>query len=239
MNNVLVIQPLHSRQRLLDAVHATGRVVIEHSFITIEPVKTKIVDLTHCDAVIWVSKNAVSRAHAQGINLNPRARMYAVGPGTARLAAELFNQPCQCPVTEHASESLLNLPELIELNSQRWAILKGKGGRELLANSLVARGASFENVVLYQRLKKPLKDPELVQRWISEVDTIVVTSAEQLSYFLSELPRDAATWLKHCWWVVPSQRLAQLIPFAEPDSITITQSASESAMIDALTNSGT
>ncbi|MGM0526501.1 MAG: uroporphyrinogen-III synthase [Pseudomonadota bacterium] len=239
MSSVLVIQPLRSRRRLLDTLHAAGRPVIEHSFITIEPIDTGALDLTHCDAVIWVSKNAVLQAHTQRVTLNPRGRMYAVGPGTARLAAELFNLPCQCPVTEHASESLLNLPELIELNGQRWAILKGKGGRELLANSLVARGASLENVVLYQRVKKPLKDPELVQRWISQIDTIVVTSAEQLSYFLSELPKEAATWLQRCHWVVPSQRLAQLIPFAKPESITITQSASENAMINALTNSGT
>lgn len=239
MTSVLLIQPDNSRQRLVAALKTAGFQVFQHSFIQIEPVTADSTTLSDCDAVIWISKNAVDYAHQSGFKLPKRVAMYAVGPSTAAYAAKLFAQPCQCPTHRHDSEMLLSLSELQSVQGQQWSIIKGLGGRQLLADTLRARGALLNPVAVYQRQKKPLKTMKLINLWASSVDTIVVSSAEQLSYFLAELPQQAKTWLKSCHWVTPSERLSQLIPAAAADQITITQSASENAMIKALINNGT
>ena len=238
MSKLLLLQPADSRPRLLATLTEAGIAFCQHSFIDIEPVPDIVADLSDADAVIWVSKNAVYFANQARVLLPEDVRMYAVGPGTAKRACIAFNRPCQCPATVHSSESLLHFSELQQLTGQHWYIVKGVGGRELLADSLRARGASVTSLIVYERRKKPLNNPGIVQDWMQHVDKIAVSSAEQLSYFLSELPQQAETWLRHCHWIVPSARLAALIPFATNNTITITQSASENAMIRALTDHG-
>lgn len=236
MANLLLIQPDSGRQRLLAALQASGRDYYQHSFIDVQPIATQAVELDSYQGVIWVSKNAVRYAQQAGYRVLGNRAMYAVGPGTARAAANAFKLPCQCPTMEHASEPLLAFTELADCPSQRWAIIKGVGGRELLADTLTARGAQVDTFAVYQRIKRPLTEPQQIDVWRHNVSTIAVTSAEQLSYFLSELPANYHRWLASCHWVVPSERLSQLIPFANSHNITITQSASENAMINALTS---
>ncbi|WP_404400764.1 uroporphyrinogen-III synthase [Idiomarina seosinensis] len=239
MTSVLLLQPDNSRQRLVAALKNAGINVFQHSFIQIIPITATPDSLDGYDAVIWISKNAVDYAYQHGLKLTRPTAMYAVGPATAAHAAKMFGQPCQCPVQQHDSEKLLSLPDLQSLQGQRWAIVKGVGGRELLADTLRARGALLSLVTVYKREKKPLSSPHRLNEWVADVDTIVVTSAEQLSYFLAELPLQARSWIQSCHWVTPSERLSQLIPAAAADQITITQSASENAMIKALLNKGT
>ena len=238
MNNLLLVQPEGSRPRLIKALTANGTAVHEHSFIQIEPLSGDLSPLESADVVVWVSKNAVSFAKSLTLKLPPTVRMYSVGPGTAKLACQQFSYPTQCPLNVHSSEGLLALPELQQLDNQHWCIIKGYGGRELLANSLAQRGAQVSKVNVYQRKKKPLIDAQTMQNWITSVDSIVVTSAEQLAIFLSQVPSTATTWLAQCHWFLPSKRLATLISFVDPSNVTITQSASETTMIETLINHG-
>ena len=238
MNKLLLIQPQKSRPKLSAALKQANVSYTEHSFISVTEVAAPHTDLSAADAVVWISKNAVLYAKSQQLKLPRNVPMYAVGPATARLASEQFGKPCECPTQVHSSEALLKLPELQDLHQQCWYIVKGAGGRTLLADTLTARGAQVNDVVVYQRTKKPLKDATIVQDWKQHVDTIAITSAEQLAFFLSELSDDALPWLARCRWIVPSERLAGLLPFSAEGNITITQSASENAMISALINNG-
>ena len=238
MNKLLLIQPSGSRPRLLQRLQAADVPYFEQSFIDIQAVRPALTHLTTTDAVIWISKNAVKFALEAGLKLPRQVAMYAVGPATAQYACQQFKRPCQCPTFEHSSEGLLKLPQLTDVEAQQWCLIKGKGGRELLADSLVARGASVRSLEVYQRVKKPLSDAGVVQDWMQQVNRIMVSSAEQLAYFLSELPPHADAWLRTCHWIVPSERLSQLIPFVQDDAVTVTQSASENAMINALLEDG-
>ena len=55
------------------------------------------------------------------------------------------------PPLRFDSEALLELPQLTDVNGRRVIIFRGDGGRELLGETLAARGASVEYVSCYRR----------------------------------------------------------------------------------------
>lgn len=236
MAKTLLIQPEGSRPRLLEAVKATGRGVIERSFIEIEAVACQPVSLEPFAGIIWISKNAVKLAKRAGFSLSPNNKMYAVGPATAELACDEFKATCQCPTARHDSEALLSFEELTNCSGQAWAIMKGQGGRKKLSETLTERGARVTSFEVYQRTPRPPLPSGEIQQWCTQVDTIVVTSAEQLRCFWDSIPTSDYTWLLQCHWVVPSERIALLLRQNNCHTITITQSASENAMMEVLTS---
>lgn len=213
-----------------------------HSFMRIVPLpvnKTDVARVTHqqWDGVVIVSKNAAYYAAQAGF-IDVPSRYYTVGPGSAAYTAKQLNVAVNCPTFVHQSEGVLGFSELQQLEQQKWLIIRGEGGREVLANALRSRGASVDYWELYRREQCTLNDPEQLDKWINTVTTIVVTSAEQLSYFLSSMPRSAEPWLRDCHWLVPSHRLKGLIPFGQSDTITVTDSATDTILMDALLSDG-
>ncbi|EKE80600.1 uroporphyrinogen-III synthase [Idiomarina xiamenensis] len=189
----------------------------------------------HWHGIIFVSRNAVDYACQWWPQDWPATQYFAVGPGTACYAAKAIQQPVSCPWQQHNSETLLTLPELKWVNQQQWLIVRGLGGRELIADTLRARGAEVHYWQVYQRRQKTVDGAQLLQAWQNSITQIVVTSAEQLGYFLASLPQHALSWLQRCHWIVPGERIAGLIPFSSGDRITMTGSATDSAIIQALT----
>lgn len=239
---VLLLRPGKTPDAFTRRLQEAGKECFVHSFIEIEPLpvnKKQLTDLKqrHWDGIVVVSKNAAHYAAEAGFTGVP-SKYYAVGPGTASFAAKHLNTPVSCPTFVHQSEGLLELSELQKLEQQNWLIIRGKGGRELLADALRARGASVDYWEVYRRKQLTLNDPERVQQWIKSVGTIVVTSAEQLGYFLSSLPNSAKTWLDNCQWIVPSHRLKGLIPFGQSDNIKVTGSAADAILMNALIADG-
>jgi uroporphyrinogen-III synthase len=96
------------------------------------------------------------------------------------------------------------LPELQHVAGWRVAIFRGDGGRELLGDTLGARGASVEYVTCYRRSRALPQSPLPV----AGIDAISVTSSEALRY-LWELPDAAAHGqLTAIPLFVPHQRIA-------------------------------
>lgn len=239
---VLMLRPGNTPDALTQQLRETGRECFVHSFIEIEPLPVNKKQLTqvkgqHWDGIVVVSKNAAHYAAKAGF-INIPSKYYAVGPGTASFAAKHLNAAVSCPTFLHQSEGLLELSELQKLQQQNWLIIRGEGGRELLADAIRARGASVEYWEVYRRKQLTMSNPDLIQEWINSVGTIVVTSAEQLGYFLSSMPSSAQTWLDSCQWIVPSHRLKGLIPFGQSDSIKVTGSAADAILMNALIADG-
>ena len=80
---------------------------------------------------------------------------YAVGKSTARTLQKWGIDP-KTPEPE-TSEGLLSLPGLLRPKGQSWWILAGRGGRNLLAETLSGRGAEVQFGYLYRRRPKPLQ----------------------------------------------------------------------------------
>ncbi|MDV6327850.1 uroporphyrinogen-III synthase [Idiomarina sp. Sol25] len=239
---VLLLRPGRSPDDFTQQLRETGRKCFVHSFIEIEPLPVNKEQLTqvkqkHWDGIVIVSKNAAHYASEAGFTGVP-SKYYAVGPGTASFACKHLSTAVSCPTFIHQSEGLLKLSELQKLQQQNWLIIRGEGGRELLADAIRARGASVDYWEVYRRKQLTLNDPELIQQWIRSVGTIVVTSAEQLGYFLSSMPSSAQSWLDSCQWIVPSHRLKGLIPFGQSDNIKVTGSAADAILMNALIADG-
>lgn len=248
MSQLLILRPPAQADELAQMLqqHAAAArltVTIESaSLLTIEgyddPAHSLVEILSQqWDGALMVSVNAAhffaqqANAWAPGYAL-PRCRWYAVGPVSAAAIAKAVQQPVTCPWREHNSDALLQLPELQQVKQQRWLIIRGQGGRELFADTMRARGAEIDYLEVYRRVSKPLA-PEQLQRWQQRVDTILVSSAEQLGAFLAQVPTDALPWLAKCHWVVASERLKHLLPTAMQHNASVADSAASFAMVEA------
>ena len=154
------------------------------------------------------------RAHVTQVNLTWPATLdyYAIGRSTALAFHTLTSQHVSWPQEQEISEALIRLPALQQLTGRQALILRGNGGRELLAATLRERGTQVECLECYQRGAKALHGAEEGRRWRDRgVDTLVVTSGEMLQQLYALFPDiDRDEWLLHCRLLVVSERLATL-----------------------------
>ena len=172
---ILVTRPARQAQRLAALVEAGGGRAILFPAIEIEPLEGPLPPLEEFDLVAFVSPTAVQCAGAR--LKGSSVRVAAVGSGTRReLEAQGFTDVV-APRDGSDSEALLALPELQDVAGKRILIVRGEGGRELLAESLTARGGEVEYLECYRRVV-PRADPApLLAKW-DEVDAVTVSSSE-------------------------------------------------------------
>ena len=93
--------------------------------------------------------------------------------------------------------------------SKKVLIVRGVGGRDVLAETLKARGAQVTFAECYQRINPQTNCNLLAQLWADKkLHGIVVTSSEAMRHLL-DLAGDAA-WLKHVTLYVNHARIAEL-----------------------------
>ncbi len=188
---VLVTRPMHQGERLARRIEAEGgRAIVFPALEIADPedpaaVARIVTRLDAFDLAIFISPNAVRRAlpaiHARG-PLPGRLRLVAVGEGTAQALAEAGHPGALAPIGRFDSEALLALPELQAVAGRRIVIFRGAGGRELLGDTLRARGAEVTYAECYRRVAPSAADPApLIARWrAGEVQIVTVTSVETL-----------------------------------------------------------
>jgi uroporphyrinogen-III synthase len=108
----------------------------------------------------------------------------AIGAGTRRELERAAARAIIAPTAGADSETLLALPEMRDLGGKRVLIVRGEGGRDLLAKTLTARGAVLEHAVCYRRVKPATDAAPLAAAWRrGELDALVVWSAQALDNF--------------------------------------------------------
>ena len=131
---------------------------------------------------------------------------------------------------------MLQLPELQNIAGKRALILRGNGGRELLGETLAARGADVTFYECYQRSAKPYDGAQEAMRWqLRGVTTIVVTSGEMLQQLNALIPQwYRENWLLRCRLIVVSERLAHLARELGWQDIKVADNADNDALLRAL-----
>lgn len=134
------------------------------------------------DLAIFVSPTAVRRALAlRGAPWPAALRAAAVGEGTRRELEAAGVARVIAPRDGADSEALLALAELQDVRGQRVLIVRGAGGRELLGQSLAARGARVEHAECYRRARPAAPAPA------GAIDGACVSSGEALENLVALL----------------------------------------------------
>ncbi len=216
---VLVTRPEHQADALCALFAAAGATPIRFPAIAIlppaDPVAAAAVidDLDRFDLAIFISANAVEQgvAAVRARRDWPDALATAsIGAATARALEARGLAPAVRPETRFDSEALLAHPDLQRVRGRRIVVFRGEGGRELLAETLRARGAEVVYAEVYRRARPDVDPAPLLARWrAGEVDVAVVTSVEGLENLVAMLGPAGRPLLHATPLVVASDRVLQ------------------------------
>ncbi|EJK2116219.1 uroporphyrinogen-III synthase [Vibrio navarrensis] len=214
---VLVTRPAEQGLALCSLLNDGGVSTLHHPLIRIvanPSVETLLSQLRDSDIVIAVSQHAVQFAQQwlakHQANWPQNTRYLAVGQKTAHYLSKVTGQDVNYP-TVSDSEHLIQLPELNRIAGKRVLILRGNGGRELIRESLFSLGADVDYCETYQREFIPFDPLSCVASWQAQkVDTLIVTSSEQLEYLNRMMHSQAQQWLHQQHLLVPSERIAAI-----------------------------
>ncbi|WP_095112855.1 uroporphyrinogen-III synthase [Pseudomonas sp. Irchel 3H7] len=202
-----------------------------------EKIRRAITQLPSCSAVIVVSKPA-ARIALDLLDGTSALTMpwFSVGAATAQILLD-HGLDANFPADGDDSEALLQLPRLREAISQPGAqvlILRGEGGRELLAERLRERGASVEYLELYRRDLPAYAPDELPRRIAAErLNGLVVSSGQGFEH-LRQMAGDAWPTIAPLPLFVPSPRVAELARAAGAQTVVDCRGASAAALLTAL-----
>jgi uroporphyrinogen-III synthase len=188
------------------------------------------------DLLVFVSRNAVEQALALGGDGRwPGAvRLAAIGAATAAALAQCGRAPDLVPPERFDSESLLALPGLLDLTGRRVLIVRGEGGRALLAEVLAGRGALVQYAEVYRRVR-PSPDPSgLIARWAETVQLASATSEESLVNLMEILGPAGRERLLATPLAVLSQRTALAARALGFRTVGAAERADDRALCDAL-----
>lgn len=217
--HVVVTRPAGQAAHLATALAERGAIPVLFPVLAISdlddvtPVLDAAIRLDTFDLAVFVSPNAIEKA--LGLILPRRAwpatlRVAALGKSSERELARHGIRDVISPQMRFDSEALLELPELIDVRGRRVIIFRGDGGRELLGETLQARGAVVEYVCCYRRAAPDLDAAPLLKLWEEgRLDAVTLTSSEGLRNFFNMVGRLGQAWLKKTPAFVPHVRIAE------------------------------
>ncbi len=186
---VLVTRPEHQAQHLCRLIESEGGAPVSYPALSIKPrqdraaVRASVGPADRYDIVVFVSANAVRF----GVDLLEQRRdlcLAAIGPATAAALNAAGYRVSLIPAEGSDTESLLSMPQLAHLTNERVLIVRGVGGRELLGDTLRARGAAVSYAEVYTRAPArptPELQAEVEQLWRhGGIQAYTATSVEVL-----------------------------------------------------------
>jgi uroporphyrinogen-III synthase len=217
---VAVTRPRHQAAGLIARLAEAGAEVVAFPLIAIEavaPPPDLLPRLGEFSMLVFVSANAVEHGLPLVRRHAPEGRWQAAAVGRATAAALEARgvAPVLAPRARFDSEGLLDLPELSAqaVSGRAALIVRGRGGRELLAETLRARGARVEYLECYRRtLPDTDPGPLLARCRAGELDALLVSSAEGLANLAILLGDQASECLARTRLVVTGPRQAQAAP---------------------------
>ncbi len=167
--------------------------------------------LEQYDYAIFISANAVRHAMAKVRGAWPEGvAALAVGEATAQALREHGLSRILTPEKGSDSEALLRLPVLQHVENKKLLIVRGLGGRELLAATLRGRSAQVDYLECYRRVL-PATDPvPILQRFArSGIQAIAINSGEGLENLFTLLGEPGYAYLCASVMFVMHPRIAE------------------------------
>lgn len=242
---LLLTRPADDSAMLTDILAEKGIFSSSLPLLEIEPIPVSetmrqvIQGMDRYCAVIVVSKPAarigvdlLDRYCSQSLRL----KWFSVGAATAQILKD-HGLDASFPVEGDDSEALLELTPLREAIARpdaRVLIMRGEGGRELLAERLREQGASVDYLELYRRGLPRYAEGALPERIYAERLNGVVVSSGQGFEHLRQLAGSAWPELARLPLFVPSPRVAEMALAAGAQTVVDCRGASAAALLTAL-----
>lgn len=210
---IAITRPAHQAGLLIQRLEKKGANIIPFPLLEIvEPSSPalslkKAQQISDYDIAIFISPNAVDKTFTYiDKTLLNSIKVAAVGKKTALCLQNHQISVDYFPEHLFNSEALLSLDELKDVVGLRIAIFRGEGGRDLLRDTLVSRGATVEYIDVYAR-RCPANDVEVLKQhyMAGKLDIIVLTSGESFDHLL-RLSRNEP-WLSQVRLLVGSERI--------------------------------
>lgn len=231
---IVVTRPRAQAVALAGAISAAGGCPLVFPLLEIlppedaVPLREAVARLADYHFAVFVSPNAVAHALPEILAAGPwpaQLRPVGVGPGTAAALAAYGIDDCLLPQGRYDSEALLELSDFsaARVGGTRVLVLRGDGGRELLAETLRQRGAKVDCLACYRR-SAPLGDAgPLLSAWrAGRLDALTVSSSEAVRYLVALLDPEGRRFLDCTPIFVPHARIAESARALGLDKIILT-----------------
>jgi uroporphyrinogen-III synthase len=192
---VLVTRPAHQSEVLCRLIEQAGGIPLRLPALEITPPRDpalacrQLRQLDGCEMAIFISRNAVDKAIEllQPQALPASVKWLAIGQATADALRGHGYTVAMMPDQDFSSEGLLAMPELQNVRNKRITVIRGAGGRELLAEALRERGAHIEYVEVYQAISPPAATGELRDLLAKKPPELVIATSTLILQNLLEM----------------------------------------------------
>ncbi|HSS70767.1 MAG TPA: uroporphyrinogen-III synthase [Casimicrobiaceae bacterium] len=199
------------------------------------PLDLALSQLASYSYAIFVSANAVEYGVGDPAEWPEHLIAFAPGPGTAAALRGVGIRNVRVPSTTMDSDGLLALPEFAEIAGKSVVIFRGAGGRDVLRDALLARGARVAQVDCYRRAR-PTASPEgLVEAWRDgRIDAMTITSSEGLGNLWAVLDGEGRSFFAATPTFVPHARIAERARAVGLAKVIVTAPAEEGLLASLL-----
>lgn len=238
-------RPAHQAVFLANQIRAIGGNPILFPVLEITDIKDQtslislIERLDEFDWAIFVSPNAVNKALnlivKQRASLPPHLKIAVVGKGSADTLNKYGINEILTPTEHFDSEALLQLNELQDMHDKRVVIFRGNGGRQLLGDTLIQRGAILEYAECYRREKPSVDISSLLAAWSQgEIHAVIITSSEGLHNLFDIIGSLGQQLLKLTPIFTVHERIAQTARDLELKKIVKAPSTGDEGLLESL-----
>ena len=213
---IAITRPVDQAKKLSALISEAGGTPVLFPLIEITPLadyshfEAVIQDIAYYDWAIFISSNAVQNGIPKLVKqgIPDTLEFAAIGPVTANELKAFGVEHVTTPKERFDSESLLALPEMHNVTGKKILLVRGVGGRDVLAETLKTRGAQVTFAECYQRIN-PQSNCNLLAQLYAEnkLHGIVITSSEAMRHLLDLAGN--ADWLRNVTLFVNHARIAE------------------------------
>jgi len=240
---LVITRPTQQAQALIQMIQQAGGSCIEFPLLEILPLQDMrqfdalLAQLGQLDMALFISANAVEQAmrrcQALHIDFPTDLPCVAVGPSTAQALRAYGVTQVLMPEQQFDSEGVLQMPQLQDMHGKRVLLVKGEGGRDVLASGLAQRGAEVMAGICYRRAAPQQDTFILDEAWQQGgFDGILLTSSEAMRHLLDLAQQ--RPWLRQCKIFVNHPRVAEQARHLHGLQLIIAPSTDDAGMWAAL-----
>ncbi len=243
--SVLVTRPAGQTESLCQMIQQRGGITTVFPLLVITPpsdpalAQQQINQLGSYDLVLFISANAVYQSWpliTKAGGIPGTVVVAAVGKATANAIIANGQRVDLMPSQDFSSEGLLALESLQSIAGKRVLIIRGEGGKEILANVLRQRDATVEYAQVYRR-EPPLRSLATIQPMHSTnpIDLITISSGESLHNLAELACQQQQEWVfSTTLLVVHPRHSAQAAQLGFKLTPQIADNATDEAMVAAM-----